>query len=214
MITMVAVCPSAPLLLPEYAGRTDVGAGLRKACVAAVRKVTASAERVVVLVASDRAPRSTRTPLGLRVGTLLVARAEVPVRVDVVEVPWDASVDDAVVVGRQLAATPERTSLLVIADGSAHRAGEAPGHLVKRALAVDDQIVTALRDGDPGRLLHLDPEVCADLLVGGRAPLQAMAAAMADAPGRFAATVRVQEPFGVLYVVATLMLCPARSPRA
>ncbi|MFC7486101.1 hypothetical protein ACOCJ7_12680 [Knoellia sp. CPCC 206453] len=107
------------------------------------------------------------------------------------------------------------TTLLVVADGSARRTEKAPGHLDERALSVDDAIVGAIRgsgDGSLDRLLDLDVELCADLLVAGRAPLQGLAAAVrasaGSAEGERAAyrveQLEVSDPFGVLYVVAHL----------
>ncbi|WP_035945757.1 hypothetical protein, partial [Knoellia flava] len=106
--------------------------------------------------------------------------------------------------------------MLVVADGSARRTEKAPGHLDPRSHEVDDVIVAALRgaaDGGLDGLLTLDTNLCADLLVAGRAPLQVLAGA-AGAPvnatggpayGAFeVVTCEVSDPFGVLYVVAHL----------
>ncbi|KGN34276.1 hypothetical protein N802_13015 [Knoellia sinensis KCTC 19936] len=117
------------------------------------------------------------------------------------------------------ASTSERagTTLLVVADGSARRTEKAPGHLDPRAAGVDDAIVDALRSAHMGgldRLLDLDPALCADLLVSGRAPLQVLASAVGAGPRTDAEGARtayrlerldVSDPFGVLYVVAHLM---------
>ncbi|KGN36237.1 hypothetical protein N803_05060 [Knoellia subterranea KCTC 19937] len=135
---------------------------------------------------------------------------------------WDASVADCIALGRAVADREDErsgnraTTLLVVADGSARRTEKAPGHFDERAAAVDDSIVGAVRDAADGgldRLLDLDPTLCADLLVTGRAPLQVLAAATGEALGgghegeRTAYEVvscEVSDPFGVLYVVAHL----------
>ena len=103
------------------------------------------------------------------------------------------------------------TTLLVVADGSARRTEKAPGHLDDRAAAVDQAIVDAIRDSRDGgleRLLDLDPALCAELLVAGRAPLQVMAgtatASSTRTTGYRVASCEVSDPFGVLYVVAHL----------
>ena len=80
----------------------------------------------------------------------------------------------------------------------------SPGHLDERAFAVDDEIVAALRAADPTRLLALDPELCADLLVHGRAPLQVAAAAMSGRDRLECAALESENPLGVLHVVARL----------
>jgi hypothetical protein len=131
--------------------------------------------------------------------------------VEHVPVAWDASVDECLRLGRALETT-SRTTLLVIGDGSARRTERAPGHLDPRAAEVDDEIVaafTAAPEGGLDRLLELDPELCADLLVAGRAPFQVLAAAAGagHAGERTAYDVvdlEVSDPLGVLYVVAHL----------
>jgi hypothetical protein len=205
VIRSVAV-PSAPLLLPEYTGRADAGAKLRARCLDVVHPVLpprGTGRRMVLVVATDREPRSTRSSLGRRVGThvldLLGAEAD-----DVVEVPWDAPVDGCRATGGAIGAGPGEVSLVVVADGSARRGEKAPGHLDERAADVDRLIVEALRAADPDGLLTLDPVLCADLLVHGRAPLQVAAAAMASS-GRMRCTdLEAEDPFGVLYVTARL----------
>lgn len=172
----VVVVPSAPLLLPEYTGRQDPGADLRDRAVEAIRAAT-DTDRAVLVVATDREQRGTRPPLGQRVGHHLCELAGVGVD-GVVVVSWDATVEECRAVGEHLARRPAAT-LVVVADGSARRGEKAPGHLDDRAAPLDDEIVAALRAADPERLLALDPDLCADLLVHGRAPLQVAAAAMA-----------------------------------
>ena len=208
MIRSVTVVPSAPLLLLEYAGREDAGAPLRGACVAALRPLAAGGGGAVVLVvASDRRPRSTRPALGRRIGHLLLRLAGVAAA-DVVEVPWDAPVDRCRAVGEALAMPGSQVDLVVVADGSARRGEKAPGHLDERSFAVDDEIVGALRAGAPARLLALDPGVCADLLVQGRAPLQVAAAALGEEAAYRCVSLDRSDPYGVLYVLARLERVP------
>ena len=205
VIRTVSVVPSAPLLLPEYAGRQDAGTPLREACVSALRPLGPSRGGAVVLllVASDREPRSTKPALGRRVGELLLRLAGV-VAADVVEIPWDAPVDRCRSVGEALAAPDTVVDLVVVADGSARRGEKAPGHLDERSFAVDDEIVDALSAADPARLLALDPGLCADLLVQGRAPLQVAAAAMGEHAAYRCVAMEPSDPYGVRYVVARL----------
>lgn len=206
MITSVAVVPSAPLLLPEYTGRTDAGAALRDRALDTVRGVLprrGSGGRVVLVVATDREPRHTRASLGRRVGThlldLLGAEAD-----DVVEVAWDAPVEACRAPGAALGAGPGEVALVVVADGSARRGEKAPGHLDERAFDLDRELVEALRAADPERLLGLDAGLCADLLAHGRAPLQVAAAAMASSGRMRCAVLEAEDPLGVLHVTARL----------
>ena len=219
-VTDVVVVPGAPLLLPEYQGRTSADAGLGTACLAAVRAAVATASHVVVVHATDREPRSTKPPVGRRVADVLLAASPLaasPLHVEHVAVAWDAPVADCVALGRALAGGPgdgsaegRGTTLLVVADGSARRTEKAPGHLDPRAAAVDDALVDAVRasaEGGLQRLLDLDPDLCAALLVAGRAPLQVLAGAVEDVP-LTVASLEVSDPFGVLYVVAHLSRRP------
>ncbi len=224
MITDIVIVPGAPLLLPEYQGRVAAAPGLLESCVAVVREAVASAHHVVVVHATDREPRSTKPPVGLRVADHLLAATHEGFDVEHVSVPWDATVEECIAIGRAIE-SDTGTTLLVVADGSARRTEKAPGHLDERAASADDAIVGAIRDGDDGgldRLLDLDVELCADLLVAGRAPLQVLAAAAVPAPVVASADAAVtattaadatryrvvqcaaSDPFGVLYVVAHL----------
>lgn len=215
MITDIVIVPGAPLLLPEYQGRTTAAPGLLESCILAVREAVASAHHVIVVHATDREARSTKPALGLRIADHLLAATHENFDVEHVAVPWDASLEECVEIGRATE-SPRETTLLVVADGSARRTEKAPGHLDPRAEAVDEAIVSAIREGAEGGLkglLDLDPELCAELLVAGRAPLQVLAAAAgaaSTAEGERAAYRVVQcdvsDPFGVLYVVAHLTL--------
>ncbi|HMM96831.1 hypothetical protein [Phycicoccus sp.] len=204
-MTPAVVVPSAPMLLPRYTGRIDAAAPLRERAVAAVRAAAAGgpAAEVVLVVATDRENRGTGTPLGQRVGEHLAGLAGAVVA-DVVTVAWDAPVEACRALGAELAATRPDTVLVVVADGSARRGEKAPGHLDERAFAVDDALVAALRAADPAALLALDPRLCADLLVHGRAPLQVLAGALSGRDPLSCADLHAEDPFGVLHVVARL----------
>ncbi|MBM6402993.1 hypothetical protein JQN72_01860 [Phycicoccus sp. CSK15P-2] len=202
MSTRVAVVPSAPLLLPEYTGREDVGAGLRARAAEAVGWAGDGGD-VVLVVATDREQRGTRPPLGQRVGTHFAGTAGVGVAA-VVVVGWDASPAECAALGEHLAGSAPGQPLVVVADGSARRGEKAPGHLDERAFAVDGSVVAALRSGDLDPVRRLDPALCADLLLHGRAPLQVLAA---RSPGPVVpVALEADDPWGVLHVVARLQL--------
>ncbi|HEY6932955.1 MAG TPA: hypothetical protein VI452_06105 [Marmoricola sp.] len=128
----IAVVPSAPVLLPQYASLTDPVAEMRAAALDAVRWV--ASEGPVTVLADDLGHRVARHLLG-EVG------------------------------GRATDEPGER--VLVVADGSARRGEKAPGHLDERAFGYDAAIGDALRQGDAKALAVLDPELGAQLLVGG-----------------------------------------------
>ncbi|MEO7268772.1 MAG: hypothetical protein ABIW49_06155 [Knoellia sp.] len=207
MITDIVIVPGAPLLLPEYQGRVAAAPGLLESCVGVLREAVASAHHVVVVHATDREARSSKPAVGLRVADHLLAATHENFDVEHVAAPWDATVEECVALGQTME-SPAETTLLVVADGSARRTEKAPGHLDPRSEAVDDVIVHAIRESAEGgltRLLDLDPELCDELLVAGRAALQVLAAA-AGATRYRVEQCDVSDPFGVLYVVAHLTL--------
>ncbi len=106
--------------------------------------------------------------------------------------------------GAGLAATSQRTALLVLGDGSARRGPKAPGAFDPRAAAFDASVERAVRAADLDALLAVDPALARDLMATGRPAWQVLAGALAGtAP---AAHVRyADDPFGVRYLVASLM---------
>ncbi|MFC8046637.1 hypothetical protein [Nocardia sp. NPDC057353] len=99
----------------------------------------------------------------------------------------------------ELDAGPEPRGVLVIADGAATLTTAAPGYLDERAPAVQRALDTALATGDRAALLELDPALCAELVLRGRAVYQALAG-LFGRDGAVAADTRYQDaPFGVGY---------------
>jgi hypothetical protein len=121
---------------------------------------------------------------------------------------WSVSPDEPVAgcatLGAELAAASQRTALLVMGDGSARRGPKAPGHFDPRAAAFDAGVERALRAGDLRALLAIDPVLARSLMATGRPAWQVLAGAL----GATAAAVDVHyagDPFGVAYLVATIM---------
>ena len=205
MIAEVVFVPSAPLLLAEYTGIDDAGAELRGRCVDAVRSALgAGVDEVVVVDAVGLGRVPVRGSLGRRVGRELIEAAGGAPDIAEAHVMSDAALDGEVAwLGRDLASRDGRLLLLVVGDGSPRRGEKAPGHLDDRAFAVDDTWVNALRTGDLEALLSLDADLCAELLVTGRAAWQVAATAVREGgirvePGSFWA----DDPWGVMYAVA------------
>jgi hypothetical protein len=106
--------------------------------------------------------------------------------------------------GADLAATRQRTALLVLGDGSARRGPKAPGAFDPRAAAFDASVERAVRAADLDVLLAIDPALARDLMATGRPAWQVLAGALTGtAP---ATHVRyADDPFGVRYLVASFM---------
>ncbi len=229
MIVAAVVCPHPPALLRELGGRADPLVDVRGACAEALTWAFAQDPATVVVV-GGAAPTGTwpsSLPLGVRrFGTttardasylpqsLGVARRlldeagwDGPLRLHTIA--WDADATAVADVARTVAGTPGRVAVVVMADGSARRGERAPGHLDERAFGYDDEIGSALADGDARALLALDASLGAELLVQGRAALAVLGALGRSAGGPASTRVTYRDdPFGVLYTVATWSFTP------
>lgn len=227
MIRAVAVCPQPPLLFRELAGTHDAAAAVRTACHRAVADVLeVSADAVVVVGGAEASaswdaslepgpgpfggPPGTargRLPLSLGVGRRLLAEAGWGGPVELRGVAWDASRAEVEARGEELAATDGDAVLLVLGEGSARRGDKAPGYVDERAFGFDAETGRALAEGDPAGLLRQDAGLAGELMAGGRAALQVMAAAVRAQGGTPQAKMSYSDdPFGVMYFVATWRL--------
>ena len=145
VIRTVLVLPT-PLALLAPQSVIDPVAQLRAACRTAVATLPGD-ERIVVLarpVSEANVARGVTEPLGHRVARqLLDGRSFEPQ----LALPYAAA---------SLLELSDPTTLLVMADGSACRGDQAPGHLHPAALPFDDGIEAALRTGDAKALAKLD----------------------------------------------------------
>ena len=89
-------------------------------------------------------------------------------------------------------------ALLVVADGPATLTDKAPGAFDPRSGNVDSELATALASGEPDGLAALDPALCAEVRLAGRAAWQVFAAAFTRAPASAAVTY-AEAPYGVGY---------------
>ena len=227
MIRAVAVCPQPPLLFRELAGTHDAAAALRAACHRAVADVLAASPDAVVVVGGAEASASWdaaldpgpgvfggppgtargRLPLSLGIGRRLLAEAGWAGPVELRGVAWDASQAEVEALGEELAARDGDPVLLVLGEGSARRGDKAPGYVDERAFGFDSETGRALAEGDPAGLLGQDAGLAGELMAGGRAALQVMAAAVRAQGGTPQATVGYSDdPFGVMYFVTTWRL--------
>ena len=144
-----------------------------------------------------------RLPLSLAVGAWLLGPARMVLRA--LAVPPSLPLADCLALGSALAGAGDRVGLLVVGDGSARRSEKAPGHLDPRAGAMDEGIARALASVDTAALCALDAELCAELMVAGRAPWQVLAGAVEWGQQGWSGTVEeVSAPLGVGLFVARL----------
>jgi hypothetical protein len=183
-VTDVVLVPSTPALLPAYAGACDPVAALRSACRGAVDWLVGRHPDKVAVASgparADNVARGVPEPAGARVARHLLA----------------ASGHRGEVVGT---GHPEAAGLLVVANGSATRSAQAPGHLDERAAGFDARIDRALREGDPAALRELDADLGVALWCHDVPALQVLGDVVAAAT-----TVRVDysdDPYGVQYWV-------------
>jgi hypothetical protein len=222
VIVAAALCPSAPLLVPELCGQRPPLPELRQAAARAVAEMLAAEPEAVTVVgpAPTTATWPTDTPvdLGVFLGAATTGRPALPLSLALgvtllrsaghagatrlQGVADDASPDACAALGPSIVPA-RRSAFLVVGGGSACRTEKAPGWFDARAAAFDAATERAVAAGDPGALLDLDPDLARALQADGRAAWQVLAGA---ARGR-TWTSRVHyadAPLGVGYLVAAL----------
>jgi hypothetical protein len=223
VIVSAALCPSAPLLVPELGGRNPPLPQLREAAERAVAAMLGAGPDVVAVVGPapataawpadtpvDLGPlrgsattRRPALPLSLGLGATVLRGAGYAGRTLFQGVAGDAPAQVCAAVGRAVADAGARVGLVVVGDGSARRSPAAPGWFDERAAAFDAATEHAVRSGELEALLDLDADLAAALLAAGRPAWQALAGAARG----LACTSRLDyadAPFGVAYLVAAL----------
>ncbi|WP_327150513.1 hypothetical protein [Nocardia sp. NBC_01329] len=100
----------------------------------------------------------------------------------------------------ELDAEHEPQGVLVVADGAATLSTAAPGYFDERSARVQAALDRAIATGDTQALLALDPALCAELMVSGRAAYQTLAGLFAADSAPPVATERYRgAPFGVAW---------------
>lgn len=142
-------------------------------------------------------------PVAVLIGGWLRGRAAPEASADVVVVAADTSPVYCAELG---AALRERFDgdvadhgVLIVADGANTLTPKAPGSFDPRAQAYQDELSAALTEGDCERIAELDPVVCAELGVAGRAAYQVLAAMFTTSPT--CTTTYDDAPYGVGYHV-------------
>ncbi|MEV0246167.1 hypothetical protein AB0H76_06230 [Nocardia sp. NPDC050712] len=147
-------------------------------------------------------------PLPALVAGWLRGEAAAAANVLVAFVDPEAPAEECVAFGRAIRADLDRTrpptGVLVIADGAATLTTKSPGYLNPQAATVQEGLDKALAAGDVAALRALDPRLCAEVGLAGRAAYQVLAGLFADdASAPTAETLYQDAPFGVGYHVGT-----------
>ena len=194
------VCPISPLLFPGAAGQADPLRDLRAACVAAVRDLAATSDRVLALCPAGiaGAPADYRRPDGTGSGPLSRQVARHLLDAAGARLPVDLRAPEDVE-GRA-AGREEALGLLVLGEGTACGRDTGLGRPDDRCAEFDDRLAAALAGGDGGALAGLDQRLAADLMVTGRAGLAVLGRLMPTARGTL---LHRSDPFGVTYLVAS-----------
>jgi hypothetical protein len=229
VITAAALCPWPPLLVRELTGADPVLPELRAACAAAVAGLLAAGPELVAVVGPG--PRTARWPADGRLDVAAFggvrsggpARPVLPPAAGIgaylldqagyrgPRLIWSVSENEPASrcagLGAELAGlgdSAQRTGLLVLGDGSARRGPRAPGYIDERAAAFDAAWQQAVRAGDLQALLDVDPALARELMATGRPAWQVLAGAC-PGPLRAVDVRYAGDPFGVLYLVASLL---------
>lgn len=229
MLTAVVFLPAPPLLVPELAGgAAPAMQDLRTACLDAVASLkdvagpwtavaaggtamrldprsagswaSFGADVRVSLSPDGGAPEDPQLPLPALILGWLRGRAAPAATIAVQLYPGTASPQECRELGLALAAEPSPAVLLAVGDGCTTLTEKAPGAFDPRATALQQQIDDALAAADTAALERLDPQLCDELGVSGRAPWQVAAAAAG--PGWRGRSLHRSAPYGVGYHVA------------
>jgi hypothetical protein len=227
MICASALCPAPPLLIPSLTGAAQVAPELREACRAAVAELTASDPEVVAVVGAGEATAAWAAderfdpaafapwpgrpagpgglPASLGVGAWLLDHCGYAGERILQAVATDEPAECCARIGADLAASPERTALLVLADGTACRNPKAPGYFDERSAGFDAGVEQAIQAGDLDALLAIELDLAQQLMATGRPAWQVLAGAHKG--DRVTTEIRYcDDPFGVAYLVASLRL--------
>lgn len=232
MLISAAVCPHPPLLVPQATGADHAAKNeldrLRAACRSAVASVLAYSPDLIAIIGGaadtvDYPPTAAGglhdygipftigngplvLPLSLTIGRWLLdsalAREAPSPRLELKSLAFTAQSAECLKQGAEIASLAPRVALLVMGDGTARRARQAPGALDPEAERYDAEVAAALAAADTAKLAALDPAAAADLFVAGRAPWQVLAGAANGAE----LTTRLHyaaAPYEVTYLVAT-----------
>lgn len=143
-------------------------------------------------------------PLAALIAAWIRQQSAPHVRAQVVVLDEQCTSETALAVGVRLRGeldeVQEPTALLVVADGARTLTDRAPGAFDERSAAVQNTIDDALGRGDRAVLASLDPQLCRDVGVSGRAPWQVLVGAFSADPAE-TLSLYCDAPYGVGYHV-------------
>jgi hypothetical protein len=219
--------PAAPLLVPQVAGGSaPLDEELREACRTVARRLTESADTIVVAasvsgggawadeatwgfegfgVARTPADDRPRLPWQLGIGAWLLD-----------EIGWTGPRRYLAIDAEQPNEAPisPDSGVLIVGDASARRTDKAPGHLDERAAGFDAAVATALASGDVAGLGSLDGSLAVELMCTGAPAWRWLAAVVGGRPVIEADLLADVAPYGVGYVVAYWRLSDSDAARA
>ena len=208
-----AIVPAAPVLLPQLTGSTPAAGEVREAAFESIAAMLATKPDVVVVVA-EASPAGwfdPSTPLGLgRIGGHSGHEDALPIPLAIGaqllrDAGWQGSV---ALLGLepgfrpQNVDLPDRSALLLMANGSARCTEKAPGSFDAGAEDFNALFTSALANGDSDQLSSLDPDLARQQWSDVVGPLAVLTETMRPLPP---ATLHYADQWGgVFYVCASL----------
>lgn len=152
-------------------------------------------------------PANPQWPVGVLLGAWVRGQVAPEVTATAVVVAADASAQHCLQVGsalrRGVEASAQPSAVLVVADGAATLSTTAPGYLDHRAPQAQKAVDAALGAGDRKALAALDPTLCRELGIAGRAGYQVLAGLFtSDEHNPVVRKYFQSAPFGVGYQVS------------
>lgn len=152
-------------------------------------------------------PADPQWPVGVLLGAWVREQVAPEVTATAMVVAADAHPQHCLQVGstlrRDLESSPQQHAVLVVADGATTLSTTAPGYLDHRAPQAQHDLAAAVGAGDREALAVLDPTLCRELGIAGRAGYQVLAGLFAtDERDPVVRNLCRSAPFGVGYQVS------------
>ena len=218
-VLAAAIVPAAPVLLPQLTGKTPAAGEVREAAFESIAAMLAAKPDVVVVVA-EASPAGwfdPSTPLGLgRIGGHSGNEDGLPIPLAIgAQLLRDAGWQGSVAllglepgIRPQNVDLPDRSALLLMANGSARCTEKAPGAFHPGSEDFNDSLSSALREADLESLSRIDVDAAREQWSDAAAPLALLGTAM-DAPA--STTLTYTNPWGGVYYLCGSLTSTAGS---